>query len=79
MAYDINGVKTEKFPTGQDLDIAKPVYQYFDGWMTDISGCRNFEELPENAQKYIKYIQDKMECPIKYISVGPEREQYIEM
>ena len=79
VAYDINGVKTEKFPTGQDLDIAKPVYQYFDGWMTDISGCRNFEELPENAQKYIKYIQDKMECPIKYISVGPEREQYIEM
>ena len=51
----------------------------FDGWMSDVSGCRSFDELPENAQRYIKYIEEQMNCPIKYISVDPEREQYIEM
>ena len=79
VAYDINGVRTDKFPTGLDLDIAKPVYEYFDGWMADISNCRTFDDLPENARTYVKYIEKNMRCPIKYISVGAEREQYIEL
>ncbi len=47
--------------------------------MSDVSGCRKLEELPENAVKYVKYIEKQMGCPIKYISVGAEREQYIEI
>ena len=58
------------------LNEAKPVYEYFDGWKTDISGCRSFEELPENAQKYIRFIEKAINCPIKYVSVGAERDQY---
>ncbi len=79
VAYDVNGRRTESFPTGLDLDVAKPIYEYFDGWMSDVSSCRSFDELPENARKYIKFIEGKMGCPIKYISVGAEREQYIEL
>lgn len=79
VAYEVDGVRTEEFPKGDDLKKAKPVYEYFDGWKTDISSCRKFEELPENAQKYVKYIEETIGCPIKYVSVGAEREQYIEM
>lgn len=79
VAYDVDGEITEKFPVGARLDRAKPVYEYVDGWQCDISACKSFGELPENAQKYIEYIQNKVSCPIKYVSVGAEREQYFEM
>lgn len=78
--YIVNGVETDKFPTGETaLNEAKPVYEYLDGWKTDISGCRSFEELPENAQKYIRFIEKAINCPIKYVSVGAERDQYFVM
>lgn len=79
VAYDVDGEITERFPTGGRLKRAKPVYEYFDGWESDISGCRTFEELPEAAQRYIKYIEKSVGCHIKYVSVGAAREQYIEM
>ena len=79
VAYEVDGVQTEKFPVGAPLNRAKPVYEYVDGWKCDISSCRSFDELPENAKKYIDYIQDKVDCPIKYVSVGAERDQYFEM
>ena len=79
VAYDVDGKITTEFPMGHELAVAKPVYEYFDGWMSDVSGCRKLEELPENAVKYVKYIEKQMGCPIKYISVGAEREQYIEI
>ncbi len=79
VAYEVDGEITEKFPVGARLDRAKPVYEYVDGWQCDISACKSFGELPENAQKYIEYIQNKVSCPIKYVSVGAEREQYFEM
>ena len=79
VAYEVDGVQTEKFPVGAPLNRAKPVYEYVDGWKCDISGCRSFDELPENAKKYIDYIQDKVDCTIKYVSVGAERDQYFEM
>lgn len=75
--YDINNKLTDIFPTGQDLLDAKPVYEYLPGWKTDISGCRSFDDLPENAKSYILYIQKMTDSKIKYISVGPEREQYM--
>lgn len=77
--YSVDGVETDKFMVGSKLDRAKPVYEYVDGWKTDISSCRNFEDLPENAQKYVKYIENAIGCKVKYISVGPDRDAYIEM
>lgn len=75
--YDVNGTLTDKFPMGEALNAAKPVYEYLDGWNCDISDCRTFDELPENARKYIDYIQEKTDCTIKYVSVGAKRDQYI--
>jgi len=77
VAYEVDGERVNEFPVGIRLEKAKPVYIYMDGWRTDISSCRRIEDLPENAYKYIKYIEESVDCPIRYISVGPEREQYI--
>ena len=79
VAYEINGKRTTDFPMGEELVEAKPVYEYMDGWKADVSGCRKFEELPVNAQKYVKFLEESVGCPVKYVSVGAEREQYIEM
>ena len=79
VAYEVNGERTTDFPMGEELVEAKPVYEYMDGWKTDVSGCRSFEELPVNAQKYVKFLEESVGCPVKYVSVGAEREQYIEM
>ena len=56
---------------------AQPVYETFEGWEEDITSIKNFEELPENAKKYINAIENFIEIPITFISVGPERKQNI--
>lgn len=79
VAYEVNGKKVDKFPFGEELENAKPVYEYLDGFKCDISKCRKVEDLPENALKYIKYLEKAVGCPVKYVSVGAEREEYVEM
>ncbi len=78
VAYDVDGEITTDFPTGAKLDRAKPVIEYVDGF-GDISGCRTKDELPEAAVKYIEYIEKAVGCPVKYASVGAERDEYIQM
>jgi adenylosuccinate synthase len=77
VAYEIDDKKTDGFPIGDKLLRAKPVYEYFDGFKTDISKCKKAEDLPDTAIKYIRYIEKAVGCPIKYISVGAGREEYL--
>lgn len=77
VAYDVDGERTTIFPTGDKLLRAKPIYEYLDGFKTDISGCRNSKDLPKYALDYIHFIENAMGCPIKYVSVGPHRQDYI--
>jgi len=79
VAYEIDGEIVHDFPTGARLNRAKPVYEYFDGFKEDISHCRKLEDLPENALKYVKYIEEQVGCKISYISVGAKRDQYIKV
>ena len=79
VAYEVDGVRTEKFPSGEALSKAKPVYEYMDGWKTDISSCRSFDSLPKEAREYVKFIEEATDCKITYISVGAERESYIKV
>ena len=76
--YEVNGELVDDFPNGDALTNAKPHYEYVDGWNCDISGCRSFNELPEEAQAYVKMIEKAVGCPIKYVSVGAGRDEYIE-
>jgi adenylosuccinate synthase len=78
-AYEINGEHTTDFPINCTLNDAKPVYKTVPGWKEDITGCRTFEELPKNAQDYLKEIESLCGTRISYVSVGPEREALITM
>ena len=72
-----NGVTTD-YPYDQNiLNTAEPVYEILDGWTEDITSVKKFDDLPENAKKYINAIEDFIEVPITFISVGPERNQNI--
>ncbi len=79
VAYEVNGKRIDYFPYGEELEIAKPIVEYVDGWKCDINKCRTIEELPKAAYDYVKYIEKAVGCPIKYISVGASREDYIEV
>lgn len=79
VAYEIDGQRTTDFPTGDILNKAKPIIEYLPGFKTDISKARKLEDLPKEAIDYIKFIEEKTEAPIRYISVGPEREEYIKV
>ena len=79
-AYEIDGVRTDAFPAGIDrLNKAKPVYEYFPGFHCDISECRRAEDLPGAAMDYIRYIEQSVGCPVRYVSVGAERDAFIRM
>ncbi|MBP3486738.1 MAG: adenylosuccinate synthase [Oscillospiraceae bacterium] len=75
--YELNGQIIDYFPFPAVLSEAKPVIEYMDGWRSDISGARTWEDLPEAAQKYVEYIEQAIGCHIGYVSVGPERDAII--
>lgn len=75
--YIVDGKKTDRFPFPCALAEAKPVIEYMDGWQDDISGVRTWEELPQAAQNYVTYIEERIGCRIQYVSVGPERDSII--
>ncbi len=79
VAYDVDGEITTEFPRGERLDKAKPVIEYLDGWKCDISSCRKVSDLPKAALDYIAFVEKAVGCPITYVSVGAEREQYVVM
>ena len=75
--YEIDGKSTDIFPITPLLNRAKPVYEYLDGWKCNISGIHDFEELPENAKKYVEFIEKKIGYPVGLISNGPKRDDVI--
>jgi adenylosuccinate synthase len=78
VAYEINGRRVDEMPmTQSEFHHAKPVYEFFDGWNEDISGCRSFEELPKNAQTYVRALEEISGAPFWGVGVGPGREQTI--
>lgn len=76
-AYTLNGEETHRFPFPTALYDAKPVIEYKKGWMQDISNIHKWEDLPEAARDYVTFIENAVGCPVKYVSVGPERESII--
>jgi adenylosuccinate synthase len=78
VAYDIDGVRHDEMPmTQSEFHHARPVYEHLDGWGEDISGCRSFDELPKNAQRYVHALEDLSGAKFWGVGVGPGREQTI--
>ena len=76
-AYEVDGRIIEDFPVTPLLDRAKPVHEYVDGWKCNILGCKRWEDLPENARRYVEFVEEKIGYPITVISTGPKREDII--
>lgn len=76
-AYEIDGKVVTDFPVTPLLNNAKPVYTMLDGWKCDISHVRKYETLPDNAKKYIEFIEKQVGYPIKIISNGPKRKDIV--
>jgi adenylosuccinate synthase len=72
--YKYRGQRMEYFRADMDvLGEVEPIYETLPGWNGNISGCRRFEELPREAQNYVKTLEKLVGAPIKLVSVGPER------
>ena len=77
VGYEIDGEVTTDFPVTYKLEKAKPVLKKLPGWKCDITGCRSFEELPQEAQDYVAFIEDLAHTRVTFIGVGAGREQII--
>ena len=75
--YELDGTRTGDFPFPSALDRAKPVIEMLEGWDCDISGVRNWMDLPEAARNYVDYVEEQLACPIRCVSVGPDRDAYV--
>lgn len=77
VSYEINGEIINDFPVTPLLNKAKPVLEYLDGWKCEISKIRNYADLPENARKYVEFVEKHLGYPIKLISNGSKRDDLI--
>ena len=76
-AYEVDGARRAEFPSTAVLERARPVYETLPGWRCDISAARRFADLPPQAQAYVRAIETAADIPVRWISVGPRREQII--
>jgi adenylosuccinate synthase len=77
-AYELGGRRVDAPPAlAEDWEACRPVYESFRGWDRDLSGVRRFEDLPREAQVYVRALQQVMGVPIEVISVGAERDRFI--
>ena len=78
VAYDVKGRRFDEMPYDQsDFHHATPIYEYLDGWSEDISGAREFDDLPAAAQRYLLRLEEISGARISSIGVGPGREATI--
>ena len=76
-AYNVDGEIQKKLPYQLMKSNVEPIYQAFDGWKTDITGIKSFEQLPEKMKIYIQNITNYTGVPVGFISNGPGRDQLI--
>lgn len=78
VAYRYDGQIMTEFPASLNaMEQCEPIYETLPGWQQDISSCRDYEELPENAKAYIKRVEELTETPVAIVAVGPDRQQTI--
>jgi len=78
VAYEINGNKIDYFPAeSEKQNQVKPIYKSFEGWKCSTKGINKFQDLPNNAKIYIKYLEDFIGTKISSISTSPERDDTI--
>lgn len=80
IGYDLDGERLDRLPAGQNQQArVRPVYETLDGWNASTAGARSWAQLPAQAIKYVKRIEELIECPVTLLSTSPERDDTILM
>ena len=74
VSYDLDGETIHRFPVTPKLEKCKANLVTLPGWQKDIRGIREFDKLPENARRYVEFLEKEIQCPIHMVSNGPQRE-----
>ena len=78
VAYDVDGVRHDEMPMTQtEFHHATPILEELPGWSQDISACRRFEDLPPNAQAYVRAVEEMTGAPVSVVGVGPGRDECV--
>jgi adenylosuccinate synthase len=78
--YRLDGQKIDRLPAGEEAQTrAAAVYETLEGWQTSTRGARSWAELPAQAIKYVRYLEELIQCPVALLSTSPERDDTILM
>ena len=78
-AYELHGQVIDHVPDTPDMQVATPIYESWPGWKVSTAGARRWDDLPKPARAYLHRIAELAGVPIEFVSVGPERDQLLEM
>ena len=80
IGYELDGERIDRLPAGQNSqERIKPIWETFEGWSQSTRGARSWADLPAQAVKYVRHIEELIECPVTLLSTSPEREDTILM
>ena len=80
IGYMLDGKRVDRFPAAEDAQKrVEPIYESFEGWKGTIAGARSWNDLPGQAVKYVRYLEELIECPVALLSTSPERQDTILM
>ena len=80
VGYKLNGKNIDRFPAAEEAQKhVEPIYETLEGWKDTTAGARSWAQLPAQAIKYVKYLEELIECPVALLSTSPEREDTILM
>ncbi len=80
IGYMLDGKRVDRFPAAEDAQKrVEPIYESFEGWKGTTAGARSWNDLPGQAVKYVRYLEELIECPVALLSTSPERQDTILM
>ncbi len=80
VGYMLDGKRLDRFPAAEEAQKrVEPIYESFEGWKGTTAGARSWAQLPAQAIKYVKYLEELIECPVALLSTSPERDDTILM
>jgi adenylosuccinate synthase len=80
IGYELDGKRTDRLPAAEEAQKrVVPIYESFEGWKDTTAGARSWSQLPAQAIKYVKYLEELIECPVVLLSTSPERDDTILM
>ncbi|MGV6888059.1 adenylosuccinate synthase [Rhodophyticola sp. SM2404] len=78
VGYELDGERLDYLPTAaEEQTRCKPIYEEVDGWSESTEGARSWNDLPANAVKYVRHIEELIQCPVALLSTSPERDDTI--